>query len=189
MEDHRRNLELKVQCTEPDLLSLEGRLARRTGSPLQVIAQVDTYYRVAHGRLKVRTLTAAGDAPIDRAELIAYRRPTTPDSRWSSYEVIPVSASDAPALIRALDLTHDRLARVAKVRRVALLDHTRVHLDRVEGLGAFVELETVVTGQTDDDASREHAHVIDALGLARFTVVSGSYSDLMLETSGRKAVG
>jgi adenylate cyclase len=178
VSDHRRNLELKVRVTETDLEHLERRLASLTCSPIERLDQVDTYFEVPRGRLKLRELRDANGALV-RAELIAYARPDLTGSRWSQYEVIPIPGTDAPFVLRALRMTHDELVRVAKSRAVGLIGHTRVHLDRVEGLGAFVELETVSTSQPETDADAEHRQVIAALGLDRFPVVSGSYSDLI----------
>jgi adenylate cyclase len=175
---HRRNLELKVRVTETDLERLESRLVALTCNPVERLNQVDSYLEVTRGRLKLRELRDANGALV-RTELIAYARPDVTGSRWSQYEVIPIPGTDAPSLLRALHMTHDTLVRVAKTRAVGHIGHTRVHLDRVEGLGAFVELETVIRSQPETDAEAEHRQVISALRLDRFPLVSGSYSDLI----------
>jgi adenylate cyclase class IV len=97
---------------------------------------------------------------VIRAELIAYARMDQAGSRWSTYEVVPIAAEHAPAMLRALLLSHHERVRIDKLRHVGLIGQTRVHLDRVEGLGSFVELETVIGDQRDDDAAREHREVI-----------------------------
>ncbi len=149
--------------------------------PVQRLHQVDTYLRVEHGRLKLRELRSAADpVTVERAELIAYARPTDEGPRWSTYEVIPIAANAAAGLLRGLLMTHEQLARVDKVRHVAVLGQTRIHLDEVVGLGSFVELETVMSTQSDEDAATEHQQVIATLGLDRFPSIAGSYSDLTL---------
>jgi adenylate cyclase class IV len=181
MTDHRHNLELKVQCTPNDLDAIRQRLESLTCAPVARLHQVDTYVRVDRGRLKLREFRQpAYPELVDRAELIAYDRATAEGSRWSAYRVVPVSGVVAPDLLAALLLTHDRLATVEKLRQVGLVGQTRVHLDLVTGLGAFVELETVMTTQGEDAAHAEHRQVIGLIGLDRFPVVAGSYSDLVL---------
>jgi adenylate cyclase class IV len=181
MTDHRHNLELKVQCTPDDLDRLRQRLDSLTCAPVARLHQVDTYVRVDRGRLKLREFRqATSPNVVERAELIAYDRATEEGSRWSAYRVVPIPGAAAPDLLAALLLTHDRLATVEKIRDVGLVGQTRVHLDHVTGLGAFVELETVMTTQGEDAAQAEHRQVIALFGMDRFPVVAGSYSDLVL---------
>lgn len=176
-----RNLELKIPVTSDELAAAQARLEALTCQPLQRLHQVDTYVQVPRGRLKLREIRANDDPTrIERAELIAYERSGETPSRWSAWHVVPIAAAAAPALRAALELTHDPLATVEKVRRVGIIGHTRAHLDVVEGLGAFIELETVVSGQSDAEAAAEHDLVIGLLGLDRATAIPGSYSDLLI---------
>lgn len=177
-----RNLELKVRCGTDILDQLLTRLQDLVCSPIEHLHQVDTYFEVPRGRLKLREFQSlASPAVIERAELIGYHRPTESGSRLSTYEVVSIPGQHAPALLRALAMTHDQLVRIDKQRQVAIVGHTRVHLDRVLELGEFVELETVIAGIDDGQAAAEHAQVIAALGLERFPSVAGSYSDLALQ--------
>jgi adenylate cyclase len=67
---------------------------------------------------------------------------------------------------------------VRKRRELWLLRSTRVHLDRVEELGEFVELETVF-GEASEDAYRaEHAAVLSLLEIGEDDTIPGSYIDL-----------
>lgn len=180
-QSNRRNLEIKVKCQPGDLDDLLTRSHQLTCAPIERLHQIDTYVEVPKGRLKLREIRAveAKDVVV-RAELIAYARVDEEGSRWSTYEVVPIAAEHASAMLRALLLNHRERVRIDKVRHVGLIGQTRVHLDHVEGLGAFVELETVVGIQGDDAAGREHQEVIAALALDRFPSVAGSYSDLAL---------
>ncbi|MDQ3655354.1 MAG: class IV adenylate cyclase [Chloroflexota bacterium] len=181
MADHARNLELKVQCPPAALDAIRARVESLVCAPIQRLHQVDTYFTVERGRLKLREIRGERDpSRTERAELIAYARPSDDGSRWSSYQVVPIAAHAAPNLLGGLLMTHDQLARVNKVRHVAVVGHTRVHLDRVDGLGTFVELETVISTQSESEAAEEHRCVIDLLGLAGYPSVAGSYSDLAL---------
>lgn len=184
MAENARNLELKVQCPREALVALRARVESLVCTPLEHLHQVDTYFRVDRGRLKLRELRDPGDgARIERAELIAYSRPTDEGSRWSSYQVAPIAANAVPNLLSGMLMTHDQVARVDKRRVVAIIGATRVHLDEVEGLGTFVELETVIAAQSDHEAAAEHWQVIEVLGLARYPTVAGSYGDMAPPTS------
>ena len=180
--EHRQNIELKVRCSPPDLSDIRRRLDALLCAPLQRLHQVDTYLQVPRGRLKVRELRSGQDPLVtERAEIVAYVRPTEAGSRLSVYQIVPIAGHLAADLLAALLLTHDELARVDKVRDVGIVGQTRVHLDDVAGLGTFVELETVLAAQGREADETEHRQVIDALGLHRFASVAGSYSDLILE--------
>lgn len=184
-----RNLERKVRCDPGALADARTRLAAvRPDLPEpERLRQVDTYYRVPHGRLKLRRidrLPTNGDAvPVARtAELIGYDRADDAGSRWSRYHVAALDPASEGAVDESLALALGVLVQVSKRRDVALVGATRVHLDRVDGLGDFIELETVIAGQDDASALREHEAVIALLELDRFTTVAGSYSDLLLRS-------
>jgi adenylate cyclase class IV len=157
--------------------------------------QRDTYFLARHGRLKLRewsredanpeTADPGGDGEAGErgATLIAYDRPDDAGTRLSDYLLCSVPDPDAlrEALARSLGIW----LVVEKRRRLCRWGHTRIHFDRVAGLGAFLELETVVdhfTGSTiarQEAAEAEHRLVIAALGLDRLPAIAGSYSDLL----------
>ncbi|MGC4106658.1 MAG: class IV adenylate cyclase [Thermomicrobiales bacterium] len=182
-----RNLEIKVACGDDGLADAIARLSTLGTSVSERLAQVDTYFRAPQGRLKLRTIAhvreddEAGDV-VD-AQLIGYERIDREGSRWSSYHVVPIPAPEGDRLRTTLSATIGTLVTVTKRRDIAIAGHTRIHLDRVEGLGAFIELETVIAGQSDADAAAEHQRIIDTLGLDRWPAVPGSYSDLLRDVS------
>lgn len=191
-----RNLELKVGCGTDALADMRSRLAAVAPAlpEPERMRQVDTYYRVPRGRLKLRRIERLwGDGSSDpdggSAELIGYERPREDGSRWSTYRVAAIDPRVAGDLHDALAITHDILVRVTKRRDVVRVGATRIHLDQVEGLGAFVELETVIGGQDGGEARREHEAVIALLRLDRFAAIPGSYSDLLLQTSSVRRTG
>jgi len=132
----------------------------------------DTFFRVERGWLKLRE---ADGAP---AELIAYERSRDASGpRGSSWEAVPVA--DARALDRTLARVLLRDKVVVKERALYLHGATRIHVDRVDGLGDFVELETVVTTQPLEEAQRECAALMEALALAPEELVGVPYRDLL----------
>jgi homotetrameric cytidine deaminase len=166
----RRNVEIKARDADP-AATLERALALGA-SDEGVLTQRDTYFAGAHGRLKLRE---EGDG----AYLIAYERPDAAQARTSAYRLAAVG--DDPAAVReALDAALGTRVVVDKRRHLLLYENVRIHLDEVEGLGSFVELEGVAA--PDSDLTREHelvARLREELGLGE--PVPGSYSDLLLD--------
>jgi homotetrameric cytidine deaminase len=166
LSDSRHNIEIKARDPDPGR-SLERALALGAEDHGEIV-QRDTYFARATGRLKVREQTP-GDA-----ELIHYRRTDEAGARVSDYRIVP--APDAQALVAALDAALGTLVVVEKRRHLLLADGVRIHLDRVEGLGDFVELEAV---GHDDSAGIDRLRA--ELRIADDSLVEGSYSDLALD--------
>jgi homotetrameric cytidine deaminase len=168
-----RNIEFKARDPQP-ARTLELALALGAEDRGE-IAQTDTYFARARGRLKLR------EQQPGEAELIQYRRSDWPGARESDYR--RVAAADAPALRDALDAALGTLVVVEKRRRLLVHDSVRIHLDEVEGLGSFLEVEAVA--QPDSDLSPEHDKVSRLRGeleIGDDALVAQSYSDLLLDT-------
>jgi homotetrameric cytidine deaminase len=168
----RRNVELKARDADP-AATLKRALALGADDE-GVLRQRDTYFARARGRLKLREQLA----PTVGAELIAYARVDSDDARTSEYRL---AAVDDPAAVReALDAALGSLVVVDKRRHLLLWEGVRIHLDDVEGLGPFVELEAVAA--PDSDLARER-ELVDRLRaeLALGEPVAVSYSDLLLD--------
>jgi predicted adenylyl cyclase CyaB len=165
----RRNIELKCRCR--DLEQVRRRalaLGAREAGPLQ---QRDTFFAGSLARLKLRELGSG------QAELISYQREDVDGPRPSAYRVAPVE--HASELAAVLEQALGTAGVVVKRRTLLLLRSTRIHLDVVEGLGAFVELETVLSGQPDAEGERELAEIASALGLEPADRVASPYVDLL----------
>ncbi|XP_051629705.1 LOW QUALITY PROTEIN: uncharacterized protein LOC127463821 [Manacus candei] len=154
-----------------ELCPAEGH-AQGTGQG-QLLVQADTFFRVPRGRLKLRR-TQDG-----RGELIFYERPDTAGPKLSSFTITPTADPDGleAVLAQALGV----LGIVRKERLLYLVGQTRVHLDRVEGLGDFLELEVVLRQeQSVQDGERVARELLRALGVGEHDLVSGAYLDLLL---------
>ena len=165
-----RNIEIKVRLA--DLDRARAVCTRLGAHLLGTEVQTDRYYAVdeAH-RLKLRTIGGRS------AELIEYRRPETAGVRASEYSITPVR--DAAAGV-CLVPSGQPLVVVRKRREVLLWDNVRIHLDAVDGLGSFLELEAVVDERHDDAACRAQvAQLMDALALRESDLIAASYADLV----------
>jgi homotetrameric cytidine deaminase len=182
-----RNIELKARDPQP-ARTLE--LALALGADDQgAIAQTDTYFAHANGRLKLREQDAIAALPAEpgagakpgEAELIQYRRADALDARESRYRRVPVA--DAAALREALDAALGTLVVVEKRRRLLLWQDVRIHLDEVVGLGSFLELEAVSPPESDLAAEQEKVErLVAELEIGDEARVAESYSDLLLDT-------
>jgi adenylate cyclase class IV len=165
------NVEIKARV--PSVAALLP-LARALGDDEhpQLIHQDDTFFRVPHGRLKLRVFSSG------LGELIHYHRPDAQGPKLSDYVIVPVPEPDTlrDALARACGV----LGRVSKERILVLVGSTRLHLDTVEGLGEFLEIEVVLQpGQTEAQGQAEAQALLQRLGVGPEALLSGAYLDLL----------
>jgi len=165
-----RNIEIKARIDSVD--QLQPRVAALADQGPMQIAQDDRFYECANGRLKLRRFAA------DLGELIFYRRADEHGPKESFYLRSPTD--DPEGLHATLAAAWGERGRVVKQRTLYLAGRTRIHLDRVEGLGDFLELEVVLA---DDDAADEgvrEAHALMArLGVDPSQLVQGAYLDAL----------
>lgn len=165
-----RNVEIKARID--DAGGLYARAAALADAGPEEIVQEDVFFTCGNGRLKLRLF---GDGT---GELIFYRRPDQPGPKESYYIR---SATAAPAsLCEALSLAYGQAGRVRKRRTLFLVGRTRVHLDRVEGLGQFLELEVVLEEAEDTDVGVREAHaLLQRLGIGAGQLIDAAYVDLL----------
>lgn len=165
-----RNVEIKARVG--DLAALEAAVARLAGHGPTVIAQDDSFFHCTRGRLKLRQFADGS------AELIAYERADTAGPKLSTYQRVPVT--DPAALRAALAASCGIRGRVRKRRTLYLIGATRVHLDLVDGLGAFVELEVVLDEvQTAAEGQAVACQLLAALHIGPAQLVAQAYVDLL----------
>ncbi len=165
-----RNVEIKARVA--DMAALTARAAAiADGGPVE-IPQDDTFFRCHDGRLKLRVFEDG------HGELIFYRRPDAGGPKVSFYVLSPTASPDT--LREALTLANGQEGRVVKHRTLFLVGRTRVHLDRVQGLGDFMELEVVLgEGESVDDGVREAHELMARLHVPADCLVQGAYHDLL----------
>lgn len=184
-----RNIEIKAACD--DLDRVRAAVQEMSARPAGIEEQCDTYFRTAHGRLKLRRrlLNIEGDGPgvgHERFELIWYQRPDTITAKGSNYHLIHVI--DGAELRRLLADGLGVLAEVHKRRTVYLWRNVRIHLDEVERLGSFVELEAIVDESCDEASARTKIdHLCKALEILPDQLIDVSYSDLLLSANSSSA--
>ena len=165
-----RNVEIKARVTDVRRVT-EAAEQLADGGPV-FIEQADTFFGCGTGRLKLREL---GDGA---AELIFYDRRDASGPKTCEYIRVPVG--DAPALKAALAAALGIKGTVRKRRTLYLSGPTRIHLDDVDGLGTFLELEVVLAdGLSVVEGEATARRMMTALGITESELVEGAYLDLV----------
>ena len=165
-----RNIEIKARVA--DLDALRERVAAISDTPGEVILQEDVFFHTPMGRLKLRVL-----GPSD-GQLIGYVRSDAPGPTSSEYHLIPTT--DPDRLKRALTSTLEVRGTVRKKRLLYRVGRTRIHLDDVENLGTFVEIEVVLGPDEPPEAGKAAAEdLMKTLGIATSDLVDVAYIDLI----------
>ena len=164
------NIEIKARVH--DFPELKRRAEAISDSPLEVIPQEDTFFVTSKGRLKLRVL-----AP-DRAQLVYYERTDQDGPKRSDYFIF--NTDDPENLKTALSLALGIRGVVKKTRYLYMVGETRVHLDDVDGLGYFMELEVVLRRDQSDNEGQAIANdLMKKLGIESSDLIEGAYMDLL----------
>lgn len=164
------NIEIKARIR--DLSALQQAAAELSDTPCQVIPQVDTFFNCPTGRLKLRELSP------QHAQLVYYHRPDVTGPKLSEYHIF--ETADPEGLKYILSQAYGIRGVVSKTRHLYLVGQTRIHLDEVEGLGWFVELEVVLApGQADAEGQAIAGHLMQQLGIQPSDLVDSAYMDLL----------
>lgn len=169
-----RNVEFKARCA--DLDALRQRVQALGARAAGVLRQRDTYFRCTAGRLKLREIEGDG------AELIGYHRADEAKGRLCEYCRTPIPE---PAVLRTL-LTNSLGLRgvVEKARELWLWENVRIHLDTVERLGTFLELEAMLTDTaTVADGEQLLAELVRHFDLKPADLIPVSNIDLLEGTA------
>lgn len=165
------NIEIKARCA--DLASARIRVEALATSWVGVEQQVDTYFCTQRGRLKLRESSRSG------AHLIPYLRPDQEGPKRSDYLLVPVA--EPGELRRLLGELLGVHKVVRKEREIARVGNVRVHLDRVEGLGTFLELEAVFDASSGAEAEERKKvdRLMEQLGIRAEDLIDTSYEAMV----------
>jgi predicted adenylyl cyclase CyaB len=166
------NVEIKAHCRDPE--GVRDRLKSAGARYVGLDRQTDTYFRVRKGRLKLR------QGNIENT-LIFYRRGDEAGPRPSFVRLYhpPDPESLRELLVAALRVE----VVVKKTRHIYFLSNVKVHVDSVEGLGHFLEIEAIGDPGPDIEAVLEQQcrRTMSLLGVEDDVLVDRSYSDLLVE--------
>jgi predicted adenylyl cyclase CyaB len=163
---------IEIKAVLKDRAAVEKIAAGLSDAPPETLHQEDVFFRCDGARLKLR-IFASG-----QGELIRYERANVPKARRSRYLI--ARTPDPQALLEILTQTMGRSGMVRKTRTLYRIGQTRVHLDNVQGLGDFLELEVVLRPEQSDAAGRRvAADLLSKFGIEQQHLVAEAYVDLL----------
>ena len=167
-----RNVEIKARVPQPSRL-LDAVLDIADRGPT-VFAQDDTFFACPNGRLKLRMFSQT------EGQLIFYRRDDLAGPKLSEY--VMATTAEPDALRGTLTLAYGTVGRVRKTRTLCFVGTTRIHLDDVDDLGHFVELEVVLTPeQSVEDGQAIAEDLMRRLSIEARHLVHRAYVDLLAD--------
>lgn len=169
------NIEIKAYCRHPE--GIEKKLYKENAVFKGIDHQVDTYFNVARGRLKLR------EGNIENA-LIYYHRQDKAGPKKSEVSLYPTNPGST--LREILENSLGIKIIVKKDRKIFFIDNVKFHIDNVHGLGYFAEIEASgKAGVTDPEKLNQQClRYLKKLGINESDLVSKSYSDLVIEKEG-----
>jgi len=162
------NLELKAKLVHPKKVL---RTLKDLGNPSEKLIQTDTYFLVGDGRLKLREFGNGS------SELIHYVRNEGEGKRWSRYDILPVSEpTETKGFLRrafGIDVVVKKSRLVYFYKKQA-----RIHLDKIRGLGLFIEFE-VYSKKNRQRPVHIYRELVSMFGIEKESIIRCSYADLM----------
>lgn len=170
------NVEIKARVR--NIEELTGLAEKITDRPAEVIEQEDIFFNTAGNRLKLRVFSE------DRGELIYYERNDQPGPKRSDYYI---SETHAPLSLKdVLGKAYGIRGTVKKIRTLYICGNTRIHVDRVDGLGNFMELEVVLNdAQNEADGESISNDIMSRLNIKREDLLDNAYIDMIAPIQAR----
>ncbi len=165
------NIEIKARCDQPDHIR---KILREHNADFKgTDHQIDTYFEVPEGRLKLRQGTIENN-------LIFYKRDNQSGPKASNIDLVP--AEHPEELHALLDNALDTKVIVDKQREIYFIENVKFHIDEVKKLGNFVEIEAI---DEDGTIGRERLQeqcekYLRLFGITDDQLIAHSYSDMLL---------
>jgi len=166
------NVEIKARCINPAFIRdyLLSNNAEFTGTD----EQTDTYFHVPHGRLKLR------EGNIEN-NLIYYERSNQAGPKDSHFQLVKIN--DAAGLKEVLTKANGIKVVVKKKREIYYIDNVKFHIDKVTGLGSFVEIEAgnILADLSKEQLKEQCDYYLAAFNIKLEDLIEVSYSDMLME--------
>lgn len=169
------NVEIKARCTDPK--KIRNRLNQKGAIYKGLDHQIDTYFKVKDGRLKLRQGSIENN-------LIYYKRADQAGPKTSHIDLFPVH-TESDVLMEILTKTIGIRWIVDKKREIYFINNVKFHIDQVEKLGNFVEIEAIDTdGSLTEEMLRDQCnYYLNYLDISDNDLLTHSYSDMIGATS------
>ncbi len=167
------NIEIKARCAEPSFI--RNYLQIQNAIFKGVDEQTDTYFNVSNGRLKLRQ-------GIIENSLIFYKRENIAGPKLSEVLLYKVN-ENSDLLKKALTQANGIKVIITKKREIFFIENVKFHIDVVEGLGSFVEIEAIDSdGSMGIDFIRKQcSYYLQQLNIDEADLLTESYSDMLLQ--------
>ncbi len=168
--NNSKNIEIKARCHQPKLIK---ETLQNLGADYKGLDhQIDTYFKTTHGRLKLR------EGNIEN-NLIQYQRSNQQGPKQSNFTLYP--SKDPQKLKQVLQNAYGIDVVVDKQRHIYFIDHVKFHIDEVNELGSFMEIEvTDLENNLDLSSMQEDCNkYIQLFKIKPEDLISHSYSDLL----------
>jgi adenylate cyclase, class 2 len=169
------NIEIKARTDKPDRIR---QYLTETGAEYRGIdRQIDTYFKVDNGRLKLRQGNIENN-------LIYYSRAETSGLKQSEVEM--VKSGDAEGLKNVLTKALSVKTVVSKEREIYYISNVKFHIDKVDGLGSFVEIEASNRFEDvpEEKLRQQCRKYMEEFGIGEEDLINKSYSDMVLAKMG-----
>ena len=166
------NIEIKARTANADFI--RHYLLNHGADFKGIDEQTDTYFNVSNGRLKLR------EGNIEK-NLIYYNRPNQEGPKQSDFQLFP--ADDSNSLRHILSAALGIKVTVKKKREIYFIDNIKFHIDSLEGLGNFVEIEASNKNYEIEVAKLHEQcnYYMNEFGIEKSDLINCSYSDMLLE--------
>ena len=173
----RQNYEIKAKMFNYDVAKWKAMafIKKFENKHHDVQQQKDVYFKIRGKRLKLRIINK------ESGNLILYKRDEKSVRRISKY--LLADTNNPEELEQILKNFFEVLVVVDKKREIFIADNIRIHLDKVKGLGNFIEFEVIYN--SFNSAKKIMDDLIEYFELAESGFIKGSYSDLLLKKKGK----
>ena len=169
-----KHLNIEIKSKQKDIDSIRNILVQHNAEFKCIDNQIDTYYIVNSGRLKLR------EGNIENS-LIYYQRKDQQGPKQS--DVVLYRTEPNSSLKEVLEKSLNILVKVKKQREIYFIENVKFHLDNVDKLGYFIEIEAINTDQynSKDKLLKQCEYYIELFNIDQNDLISESYSDMLLK--------
>ena len=176
-DDHSSRLNIEIKARTSGHTRIRTYLKDHNADFKGLDHQIDTYFSVTQGRLKIR------EGNVESC-LVYYERDDRPGPKPCRYHIVQFKPGtpEAARIKELLAVSIGILCVVDKKREIYFIDQVKFHLDTVEKLGTFFEIEAIDTRGIGEETLRKHCgKYLSEIGIGEEQLVSVSYSDMILE--------
>eukprot|EP01091_Cochliopodium_minus_P019385 TRINITY_DN8131_c0_g1_i1.p1 TRINITY_DN8131_c0_g1~~TRINITY_DN8131_c0_g1_i1.p1 ORF type:complete len:202 (-),score=48.02 TRINITY_DN8131_c0_g1_i1:13-618(-) len=167
-----KNIEIKAKVDDLKVVEEKVKQLCNNQDYPQILIQEDTFFECTKGRLKLRKINNTKDGL-----LIAYLREDKEGPKSNDWILTVVE--DAEQTKKVLDMSNGITGIVKKKRTLYVIDDTRVHLDEVEGLGSFFELEVKIKQGNEEEGKKVAEGLMEKCGILKSNMIDVAYHDLL----------